>query len=368
MAAMGWAIAIPLLLFSTRRLILLFASLLPRKQPTARRNCRLSILIAARNEENQLPRLLASLDRLDYPPELLDVVIVSDGSTDATAKIAARWANRHDRAVIIARTSSHGKAAALQLAFERSPSSQVYVVLDADTSPLPQSVALLLGALDDPLVGAACAYPDPGTAQLTIVARYAAVERWVSHLVTLAGKDKLRAQPSVIGAFFCVRRKALVEVGGFTASSVAEDIEFSQRLTAQGWKSRWIGEAHAIEHVPEDLPTFLAQRRRWSRGLLATGNSVRTVEDAFVAAGYLDRVFLLAAVVAVSFRIMPWSVLILYLCGPALMILTALFRAGAPSKWKFLGAVFVMAVIDLFVSCGSLVGHIRGSTVRWSAR
>ncbi len=46
-----------------------------------------SIVIAARNEEANLPAKLENLRLLDYPPELLEIVIASDGSTDRTASI-----------------------------------------------------------------------------------------------------------------------------------------------------------------------------------------------------------------------------------------------------------------------------------------
>ena len=48
-------------------------------------------MIPARNEAVVLPRLLAALDRLDYPAHLLSFVLVDDGSTDATRQIAEAW-------------------------------------------------------------------------------------------------------------------------------------------------------------------------------------------------------------------------------------------------------------------------------------
>ena len=49
---------------------------------------RVSILIAARDEEASLPRCLASLRNLDYPQDLLEILVGDDGSTDRTAAVA----------------------------------------------------------------------------------------------------------------------------------------------------------------------------------------------------------------------------------------------------------------------------------------
>jgi len=56
---------------------------------------RVSIIIAARNEENVLPSCLEALGRLTYPRSLLDVVVVDDGSTDRTAAILRESAGHH---------------------------------------------------------------------------------------------------------------------------------------------------------------------------------------------------------------------------------------------------------------------------------
>lgn len=368
LTVIAWLIGVPLCLFALRRYALLLASLLPRRHDQQRTDLSVVILIAARNEAALLPAVLAGLDCLNYPPDLLDVVIVSDGSTDATEMLATAWARRHGRAQVVALGTAHGKAAALDIALGRGPPSDVVAVLDADTVPEPDALAILLGAFADDRVGAACGYPDPGVGQPTVAARYAAVERWVFHLVTQAGKDRLGLRPSIIGAFFAVRRQALIAAGGFAARSVSEDIELSQRITAHGWITRWIGAARVTERVPENLAAFARQRGRWTRGLLATARSARSIEDLFVAAAYLDRPLVVGAMLATAAGAMSAWVVLFYAGSVAATITIALWRAGALWERRCWTAVVTMAFADILLTLRSLSQHLRGTQLLWGDR
>jgi len=78
----------------------------------------ISVIVAARNEEHNLPVLLSSLAKLDYPPEAYELIIVSDHSTDASVDILRQWQNRLNLKVIDWQEEEEGiigkKAALLQ--------------------------------------------------------------------------------------------------------------------------------------------------------------------------------------------------------------------------------------------------------------
>jgi hypothetical protein len=184
-------------------------------------------------------------------------------------------------------------------------------------------------------------------------------------LVWLAGKDRLGLNPSVIGVLFAVRRDALDAVGGFPVGRLTEDIDLSAALVAAGWRLRWVGEAVAREDVVTDLPAFLAQRNRWTRGLLAGAPRARSLEQAFVALGYVDRAVLPAALLLAALGVIsPWWPLG-YLVAPVATIAVALYRGGAPRPLASLAAVGVHAWVDVGATLRGLVGHLRGSAVRW---
>jgi 1,2-diacylglycerol 3-beta-glucosyltransferase len=368
MILLSWAIGVLLGLFTLRRYLFWFASLLTARPCAPSRDRSVAILVAARNEAAGLPRLLSALERIDYPANRLTVVLISDGSTDATAEIIGAWAGGRVGAKVLVLSENLGKGGALQAGLQIAGASDLVAVIDADTLPRPDALARLAGAFDDERVGGACGYPDPGVAQTSMVARYAALERWVSHLVTFAGKDRLGFQPPVIGAFCCIRATALAEIGGFARGTLVEDIHLGLELSRTGWKTRWIGQAVAREDVPTDLKAFRLQRLRWSRGLMASSRKARGLEEWLAAAGYLDRLTFVAGVVLAALGLMSVWVPIAYAMAPVAVIATALHRARPPNRFAFVMSIVPMILADIAVTLESVAAQVAGAGIAWRAQ
>lgn len=122
-----------------------------KKQPIAARTVMpsVSILLAARNEEANLPRKLASLRALDYPKHLLQIIVASDGSTDGTNDLLR--AAPDVTPVLI--HPAVGKAEAMNQAVQAA-GGEVLVCLDVRQSLDPNAVHELVTCLADPQVGA----------------------------------------------------------------------------------------------------------------------------------------------------------------------------------------------------------------------
>jgi len=363
-----WTVLGVLLVFTCRRAFLLVASMLPPRRVTPSSTRSIAVLVAARNESAQLPTLLTALAHLDYASALLHVVLISDGSADDTVARMRGWTGAPFGVTVIDLPQSVGKGGALAAGLAEAPASELIVVFDADCQPQPDVLCWLAGAFDDPRTGAATAYPRPANANEGPVARYAALERWVHHLVALAGKDRLRLNPPIIGVAFAVRRAALEAVGGFPVGRLSEDLELSMALTASGWQTRWIGAAVVRENVVATQAAFRRQRTRWSRGMLQSASHAGSLDDLLTAAGYLDRAFFLAAVVLVPFDVVDSWWLALYLTLPMLTVLQAMRRANARPAWTFLAAAAGMFFIDLAVSIRSAVEQLAGTTAGWGER
>lgn len=111
-----------------------------------------SISIAAYNEEAQIRELIKSLLAIDYPRDRLQILITSDGSTDATDSIIAEHA---DRGVELLRMPERGgKTKAENAASERLRGS-IIVNTDASTRIHPHALKPLIAAMRDPEVGCA---------------------------------------------------------------------------------------------------------------------------------------------------------------------------------------------------------------------
>jgi cellulose synthase/poly-beta-1,6-N-acetylglucosamine synthase-like glycosyltransferase len=88
-----------------------------------------SVIVACRNEEGNLPNLLACLRDQDYPPDLFSVIIVDDNSTDRTASVASTFSG--SMKLTILRNEGSGKKEALRTGISKAP-AELIVTTDAD--------------------------------------------------------------------------------------------------------------------------------------------------------------------------------------------------------------------------------------------
>jgi len=113
-----------------------------------------TVVVAAHNEERVIRRRLENLLELDYPPERLEVVVASDGSTDATKAIVAEIAAADPRVRLLDLPRA-GKVAA-QDAAVAATSAPAVAFSDANATWAPDALARLVSVLADPDVGYVC--------------------------------------------------------------------------------------------------------------------------------------------------------------------------------------------------------------------
>jgi len=107
-----------------------------------------SIVIAARNEARHLTARIENLLALDYPADRRQIIVVSDGSTDATVEVLARFGD----AVETVALPHGGKAVALNAGVARAR-HEVIVFADARQTFAPDALRALVAPLADPGVG-----------------------------------------------------------------------------------------------------------------------------------------------------------------------------------------------------------------------
>src|SRR5689334_181651 len=110
----------------------------------------LSVIIPARNEAANMARVLQDLNATikALPGHTVEVIVVDDGSTDDTARIAESLGAR----VIRNTGRQHGKGVALRLGFAAA-SGELLTMMDADYSHRPEELPRFLEAMQDPSVG-----------------------------------------------------------------------------------------------------------------------------------------------------------------------------------------------------------------------
>jgi cellulose synthase/poly-beta-1,6-N-acetylglucosamine synthase-like glycosyltransferase len=118
-----------------------------RKDPAFR--ARVSVILAVYNGEAFIRRKLEALLGVNYPPELIEILVVSDGSTDATDRIVESFA---DRGVRLFRVPRGGKAPALNKAMAHA-AGDILFFTDVRQTFHPEVLAHLVANFADPTVG-----------------------------------------------------------------------------------------------------------------------------------------------------------------------------------------------------------------------
>lgn len=166
-----------------------------------------SIVIAARNEEARLPAKLENLRRLNYPPEQIQIIVASDGSTDRTAGILREQANR---VVSVILDESRGKANALNEAVKLA-TGDILVFMDARQTVDANAVSELAACFADPEVGAASGEllleTAPGLRSADALGIYWKIEKVVRKLESASG-----SVVGVTGAIYAIRRELYREI------------------------------------------------------------------------------------------------------------------------------------------------------------
>ena len=114
-----------------------------------------TIIIPAFNEERHIAAKIRNVLDSDYPATLLDVIVVSDGSTDRTNEIAASFADRGVR--LLVQEPRRGKTAGLNLALTHAR-GDIVVFTDANAEYMANTITTLVNHLDDPRVGLVTGY------------------------------------------------------------------------------------------------------------------------------------------------------------------------------------------------------------------
>ncbi len=212
-AAYTWA-GYPLLLGLVARLAP------PRVHPPGRLP-RLSVLIAAHNEADVIEAKLQSTLRQRYPPDRLEVIVVSDGSDDGTDDRVARSADPRVR--LIRQEPRAGKSAALNLA-AAAATGDVLVFTDANALFAPEALARLGAAFADPRVGLASGQglyrrAEPGDAPV-VGNGYARYEAWIRR-----GESALGFLASADGAIYGLRRRLFRTLGPAEVNDLLHPIQ-----------------------------------------------------------------------------------------------------------------------------------------------
>jgi cellulose synthase/poly-beta-1,6-N-acetylglucosamine synthase-like glycosyltransferase len=162
-----------------------------------------SIIIAVHNEEKTIVEKLQNCLALDYPEDLLEIIVASDGSTDRTLELVGQMAAKDARIRPIESQGRLGKSGVQNLAASQAR-GEVFLFTDANTRMPPTVLKKMVGNLGDPrvgLVGATALFGEPEDAVEKGQGFYWRYELWLR-----AAESKLGILATGSGQALLVRR------------------------------------------------------------------------------------------------------------------------------------------------------------------
>jgi len=298
---------------------------------------RVSAILPVRNGEPWIAGKLESLLALDYPPGLVEILVVSDGSTDATARIVEQYAGRGGIRLIT--TPPEGKAQALNLALAEA-TGEILFFTDVRQELDRASLRNLVACFADPSVGVASGeliIRQGETLAEAHVGLYWQYEKWI--------RKRLSRLDSVIGATGCIYAMRRELIRPLPADTLADDMYLPLAAFFRGKRVILDESAKAF-----DTPTQLGAEFR---------RKVRTLAGVYQIVGFYpellgprNRMWLHFVSHKLARLLLPWALLV-----------AAGTSFGLPGPYRALalggqGAFYGLAALDGAVPEGSPVKRL----------
>ena len=224
------------------------------------------IIIPAYNEEENIARLLQSIDvaagRYGGP---VQVLVSNDGSVDGTAALAEAEIARfqHARGEIL-NAPNGGQAAALNRGIKIT-SAEIIIRIDADCVMGEDALVYCMPWFADPQIGSVGAVEMPRTDTVTWFSRLRTLEALFQFAFARVAENAVDGIVVIPGTFTAFRRAPAVTAGGFPIGMNGEDTDLTMHIGRLGY--RVVVDPRIISHedVPRSPGEFVEQRTRWAR-------------------------------------------------------------------------------------------------------
>lgn len=331
-----------------------------------------TIVVAARNEAHNLPRLLPCLLAQDYPREKLEIIVVDDRSEDSTWSILEAVTEGHPVMKTLRVTDSvpefAPKKRALDLAI-RSARGEIILLTDADCTPPPTWTRAMIGCYSGQVVGVVGYSPyrfdEPGNG---LVNGMLALD-YFSIFAVAAASAGLGNPLTGSGTNLSYRKQTFLDVGGFEhfKQSISGDDDLLIRQVRQSIGGRFAFALDPDTYVPAAAPTslrqFWNQRIRYASKSLQYGPSMTLG----LLAVYLLNVGLLVGIGLAVIEPSLWLSIAALWLAKAFFEMSFLSRTAELFHEERLLTYFLPAILlhPFYVSVFGFLGLVAG--FRWKS-
>lgn len=226
---------------------------------------RVTVLIPVYNEEAVIEEKIRNTLALDYPPDCLEVIVASDGSSDRT--VALSRAIKDPRLIVVAFPERSGKLATLKRAM-RLATGEIVALTDASASLLPEALRKVVDDFRDPRVGCVSGrYRAREKGDTAPDGRGVAEQNYFEFEVFLRRQESLLASTlGAHGAFYAIRRNLFPHSIG--AHIINDDFVIPMMILEKGYRTVYESEAVVVERHETSVDGELKRRIRISTGNL----------------------------------------------------------------------------------------------------
>jgi len=295
------------------------------KDPTRVRS--VTVLLPVYNGEDFLRQKLESILALDYPQDQVEILVISDASTDGTDAIAREFSAAGVR---LLRVPRGGKAAALNAGIEQAK-GEILFFTDVRQRLAPDSLRHLVACLADPTVGSV-------TGELHIVTgdRQEEADLGLYWRYEIWARKQMTQIDSIFGATGCIYAMPRALVSPIPPDTLGDDAAFPLQAFFRGYRMILDIDAKAYDRA-SPLGSEFQRRMRTLAGLWQT--LVRWPQ----LLGFQDRMWLHFVSHKVGRLALPWL---------ALAALISAFRLPSPWREGILASaagLMLLAVADSFL-------------------
>jgi len=259
---------------STYFIVVLILSLIENKDklftsPVLEKNDilpKISVIISAYNEDDSIATSIESLQAIEYPKGLLEIIVVNDGSTDKTSEVVKKYTSKN--IILIDNAKNRGKAACLNQGIATAH-GEFIACMDADSVVDSQILKKTIPYFKNKDLGAVTVtvqVKDPKNfLEKVIELEYILGLSLFLKIYSLF--DTIQVTP---GPFSIYRKSVLNEIGGFDPTNITEDLEIAYRIHKAHYKIAFCMTTFVKTIIPKNLPGLYRQRRRWYTGAILT--------------------------------------------------------------------------------------------------
>lgn len=317
----------------------------------------ITIFIPAHNEEASIASTIHYLEnKLNYPSERFEIIVVNDGSTDKTGQILTELQGQYPDLRVVTIVKNRGKAHGYNVALAFAKGDFI-LSNDADTKPNPDAVWQYMSYFER----------EGGHNVGAVTGNMLAANR--TSITALAQQNELNSIIGIIkrgqmsyGALFAFsgantmyRKRAVLDVGGWHAEQPTEDIAIAWDMQTAGWRALFSAHIRFFLDVPEQTKALVKQRRRWSSG----GIYVLLTKGPKLLRHPLRNYAMMPVALDYALSVV-WS--FFYWVSMALFILSQVYFAAAQNWERFFHNWYM---VGIFVAIEMVVGIVQLTTASY---